>query len=740
MSGMLSVAMAGGIPAVSKALLAQPKTVVYDRVAVDGATHITVSNLTAQKGFVLTCGDEIVGYSTEGSFSLQDAPPAMLDMLEAMAAAPASVQADGKTWTPVAPLQSASGTIMWNQDSPFNDQCPMFDMNVRCPSGCVATAMAQVMYYHRWPEVGTGQHTYYPVVMSGNPLSADFGNTHYNWNAMLPNYFMGLSAEGYTEAQSRAAVAQLMLHCGVAVDMVYYSSSGATDTDVPPALVNYFKYDPSMAYRMREHYATNDWLDIINRELLDGRMILAYGRAQSGGHAYVYDGMDANGYIHVNWGWGGMSNGYFATSALTPASQGIGGSDGGFNYSQRIITGIKPLGAAAGELHVELTSTEGLTAGKAKIAQGGEVTMKLSGKVTNRGWQDSQFDYALILLKHNGDTACIVEGPKAVTLAVGATGYAPSFGTITLGTLPEGDYVLYPACRTSGGSGAWQRIRDSYIGYPNYLNVTSTASNIAFAAPDYFDLRATDTEVPATIYASTPTLITTMVTNEGDVEYHGEVKAVLKKGTTTAATTANYIIDLNPGESTSIKFTDAFSVAEGAYTLTLVNDDGQAISSVYNVNVVSAPAPAKVVSTQEVVMTSAKMDQMTAVAHVKVDGTGMFKGLLYAFIYTADGKVQRGCLFPEYVSLEGNTAEVTLNGNFENGELGKTYAVRLATYDSRGFILLDDDLSSSTFTLDDISATTDINVDNAQYDYYDLLGRKVTPEHAKSTRTIKVKR
>ena len=171
MSGMLSVAMAGGIPAVSKALLAQPRTVAYDRVAVDGATHITVSNLTARKGFVLTCGDEIVGYSTEGSFSLQDAPPAMLDMLEAMAAAPASVQADGKTWTPVAPLQSASGTIMWNQDSPFNDQCPMFDMNVRCPSGCVATAMAQVMYYHRWPEVGTGQHTCYLVVISGNPLS-----------------------------------------------------------------------------------------------------------------------------------------------------------------------------------------------------------------------------------------------------------------------------------------------------------------------------------------------------------------------------------------------------------------------------------------------------------------------------------------------------------------------------------------------------------------------------------------
>ena len=118
-----------------------------------------------------------------------------------------------------------------------------------------------------------------------------------------------------------------MLHCGIAVEMVYYNQSGATDYDVPPALVNYFGYDRGLAYRKREHYTSSEWLRIIHDELQEGRPVLAYGKSSMGGHAFIFDGMDDAGFIHVNWGWGGLYDGYFALSSLSPDSES--------NYSNR---------------------------------------------------------------------------------------------------------------------------------------------------------------------------------------------------------------------------------------------------------------------------------------------------------------------------------------------------------------------------------------------------------------------
>lgn len=693
LSGTLSAAFAGGVPV---SLLSKANKVALQRQMKDGGAVLRVLNADGE-GFVVKAGNEVIGYSERGTFDEQTAAPAMLEWIESMAQADATTQDAGYGYTAEA-VQPLLGEIAWNQNSPYNDLCPQYEIGHTAPTGCVATAMAQVMYYHKWPVQGEGYHEYSPAVLVGNTISADFGNTFYQWGAMLPSYNAASSTE------SRAAVAELMLHCGISVDMFYYTQSGALDIDVPPALTTYFRYDHSMAYRKREHYSTHDWLQLINEELKAGRPVLAYGRASSGGHAYVFDGMDENGYIHVNWGWGGMSNGYFRTSDLTPASQGIGGSDGGFNYSQRIITGIRPgIEGENTDYAVELTSTEGLTPSKWKVNQGQDFTMKLAGKVTNHGWRDSDFDYALLLVDADGNTVKTIEGPKAQHLDINATDYAPTFGTINLGTLSEGEYHLYPACRMSEGTGEWQRIRDSYIGYPNYLTLTATATTVSMVAPNYFNLKATDTEVPEAIYNGVPALVTAKVENQGDVEYHGEVKVQLRNSLNSiVATTTNYIIDLMPGEETQMRFTDAYYAEPGSYTLVLVDDDGKVISAKIPVSVQTAPQMGTAVSTTPLSIDNMDHEDFTVTAKLRADG-GIVAGSLYTYIYANSGNALMGCLYPEYVYMDKDgEAVVTMRGAFENAQEGVTYRARLAILGSNGYVtFLEDEASECYFTYGD---------------------------------------
>lgn len=736
--GAISASAAGTAPDGFAAMRSRAKRLAFESRAANGTANLCVYNFTdARKGFVVTLGDAVVGYADDGEFDIRTAPPALVSILKNAAGADDADTDDNGQWTPVAPIANDKGYVMWNQDSPFNDLCPEYAVGQRSPSGCVATAMAQVMFVHQWPKRGTGTHTYSPAILNGNTLTADFGSTDYNWDAMIPYYADRLHADGFTSEQSRAAVAELMLHCGVSVDMVYYTQSGATDYDVPPALVNYFNYDRGLAYRKREHYATRDWLGFIHAELEAGRPVLAYGRSASGGHAYVFDGMDANGFIHVNWGWGGMSNGYFNTSALTPPTQGIGGSDGGFNYSQRIITGIKPVSDQLSDFHVEITSTEALSAAKKKIGNGEDVRIKLTGKVYNHGWRDADFDYALVLKDNAGEVVKVIEGPKGNTLAMNATGYSPDFGNVNFGNLAAGEYTLYPAVRMTGGEHDWIQVRDEYIGYPNILNVKVEGDEVSFSNPDYFDLEATDVTLPDVIYSQIPALITTNVINNGDVEYHGEIKAVLMEGNSQVASTSNYIIDLAPGMSTPIKFTDAFSAPAGDYKLTLLNDDGQKVCQPMDVRVEVTPVLGNVSSSSNLQVLEAKISNVSVKATLKADG--MFRGLLYAFIYNEKGALEQGCLYPEYVSLDADSpVEVNLSGEFENGVPGKSYEVRLATYSNYTYNFLTDADSEVLFVLEGESSVDEVGDDKTEYRYYDFNGFEVDPKNVRYYKKVKI--
>lgn len=223
----------------------------------------------------------------------------------------------------IAPLLSTN----WNQDNPYNLYCPTHNYGPggHVYAGCVATAMSMVMKKWNWPDHGQGSHSYTP---QGFPTqSVDFESTYYDWNNM-PN---SCNNSNYQ------AVATLMWHCGVAVDMQYnYNGSGAYSADVPGAIADYFRYTTHTNHASRDLYSKTEWEEMLIRNLEYGFPMYYSGSDNSGGHAFGCDGYrESDRKFHFNWGWSGYYNNYFAIDALNTPS-------GNFNQNQTAILDFIP--------------------------------------------------------------------------------------------------------------------------------------------------------------------------------------------------------------------------------------------------------------------------------------------------------------------------------------------------------------------------------------------------------------
>jgi len=205
-------------------------------------------------------------------------------------------------------------TCTWNQNYPYNMLCPEDGIGPggHVYAGCVATAMATVMYYWRYPLQGQGSHSYYYPPYG--TISANFGATQYLWNqmkdAMDPAY---------------EDVALIQFHCGVAVDMMYSpSGSGAYSWDVPPAITNHFGYSNDAEFLEKDNYSLNEWIDILKEQVDQSQPMYYSGFSNSGGHAFVCDGYNDDDYFHFNFGWSGQSNGYYTLYSVGGYSDGQG--------------------------------------------------------------------------------------------------------------------------------------------------------------------------------------------------------------------------------------------------------------------------------------------------------------------------------------------------------------------------------------------------------------------------------
>lgn len=226
----------------------------------------------------------------------------------------------------------------WGQESPYNLKCPKIGENTGY-TGCVATAMAQIMYYYKYPASGSGNNCTYTVVDSRGRTKSytqSFANS-YDWENMKDT-----CTSWSTNGQ---AVATLMFDAGCAVHMQYASDgSGAYTNDAASAFVENFGYDSlSVNYLTRLYYSDEEWMDIIDNEISNRRPILYSGvDATSGGHAFVIDGINGNGYVHVNWGWDGTANGFYDIADLKPDDAILSStSEYHFNVDQDMIIGLK---------------------------------------------------------------------------------------------------------------------------------------------------------------------------------------------------------------------------------------------------------------------------------------------------------------------------------------------------------------------------------------------------------------
>ena len=295
-----------------------------------------------EQGYVIVSGDdemtELVGYAENGFFDAENVPPQMQLWLDGYAEYVAAVQS-GKAKARKILLSDSPSVVVeplvttkWNQDAPFNNFAPEYtdDNNntQRCATGCAATAMAQIMKFHNWPEQGVGHYSY--EHQSFGTISSNFSEHVYDWTNMIDRY-----NNGEYSSEQADAVALLMKDCGVSLNMNYGPVSGASIYSYYPAFKNYFRYSSRTVNR--SGCETAEFTKIITDELQEGRPIIYCGTGEDGGHAFVVDGYDTNYFLHVNWGWGGYSDGYFDMNYMDPTGLGIGGGSGALKWNQGIV-------------------------------------------------------------------------------------------------------------------------------------------------------------------------------------------------------------------------------------------------------------------------------------------------------------------------------------------------------------------------------------------------------------------
>ena len=343
---------------------------------VSGLYVFNVSN----GGFVIVSNDDqtvpILGFGDSGNIDVDDLPDNMRAWLQGYADQIAWLQSNGsvgndgndesnRSRAPLRTTKSAIGPLVttnWNQGRPYNDLCPEID-GERAVTGCVATTVAQLMYYHYAHNNFSAESTAIPSYditvekkdhttekMTVSSLNA----TTFEWDKMLLNYTPINPETGKRylagSAKQQQAVAKLMQYCGSALQMMYGLSanggSSAYSEAIPYALKTCFGYDGGARHCYRKNYSYTAWMDLIYSELEADRPVALGGQSTGGGHSFICDGYkyDNNAdYFHINWGWAGSSDGYFQLSVLQPWAQGIGGSStlDGFSFGQDAVIGIQ---------------------------------------------------------------------------------------------------------------------------------------------------------------------------------------------------------------------------------------------------------------------------------------------------------------------------------------------------------------------------------------------------------------
>ncbi len=490
---------------------------VYSATAPQGEACFYIFNYPGGRGFSIVSADDrlpgVLGFSDNGSFDPDSIPVNVkwwLGQYEAEISA--FLQADPQTGRRVSRAMTQDREAIepitstkWDQGAPYNNDCPMDPKAHRTSvTGCVATAMAQVMKHYQWPVNPKGSNNGY--VFSGTTL---------DWDNMIDDY-----SGKYTAAQA-AAVAQLMRQCGAGVNMMYSAyESGAYSQNVPVALTEYFDYSRKVRMEWRDYHTQREWDAMVYAELAADRPVYYSGSSSRGGHAFVCDGYLANGFFHFNWGWGGYQDGYFLLSALNPLTGGTGSYAGGYNTAQTIITNV--------------IKNDGETQYQTAALATGSFVYK-NGKYLI---EDDPEGYYMIynpLMRNLSATFGVKvsawDNPENVKYfpTSSATTLQPMYGfkelSVSLSGLPSGKYRVTPAFRNEYGE--WENVQVP-VGLQQYVTLTVDGSNYSYTndGPDATMTPRLIVGLPTTtpvIYGNTAKVLSMVVNNVNEGDFNGDI-------------------------------------------------------------------------------------------------------------------------------------------------------------------------------------------------------------------------
>lgn len=617
----------GDVPAKVAAAQAKSRLVKTGYTAKKQPAYYIFDN-SGDNGYMILAADDVampvLGYSATGTINPDDMPENLRGWLENYAAEIAwasereaagnyisknltkeTAASQRASWSKIAPLCATK----WNQSHPYNLYTPEITYSgekTKAATGCVATAMAQLMKYHKHPAKGKGKISYawkkyddFKNTAEGAPstdvtMSMDFSTVTFAWDKMLDVY-----AEGaYSDAQADA-VATLMKACGYSVEMSYGPESGAVTGEVANALKTYFGYDSNTRFYSRLYYDIDTWEEMLYNNLKNVGPVQYSGRNDYGGHSFIIDGYAGDGYFHLNWGWGGVSDGDFLITALDPDAQGIGGSLAGYNQNQGAILGAKPAGGSIPKiLPFQLAITKAMT----PEISGQQLT--INSFFGNNGGVGSRVLLAAQFCDYTSDELVATATYGTLANWSASINYGVYQITVTIpSTLPAGTYKVYPVASTNGGSTYTRAIAP--IGQPDYVLFQKNAGGTYETEAEYAaSVSIENVALNTPVYFGKGFQSTSEAVNNNDTEVLQSVTPAFlinDGGWNIVALCQTQVIDLRAGESmpltldlSVIQPSSAYVAGAECYFGYIDLDAGLIISDVIPVTVQAAPTEGEI--------------------------------------------------------------------------------------------------------------------------------------------------
>lgn len=566
-------------------------------------------------GFIIASGDSrtlpVLGYSDDGSIEWDNMPDNMRAWLKGYDEAIAALGGltdfeDGNDiLDSKLPLRTERIAVepliktFWNQDGPYWDQIPFYDganenwVGSNCYVGCVATTMAQIMNYYKWPLDSTTEIPAYTLNTTYNGVRKDWtidglDSVKFDWDNMLDKY-VGLDTVSGNymflgTVEQRQAVATLMRYCAQSLKMdLSPDGSGATSALMPKGLYSYFGYAPTAYYADRFFYGIDEWEDLIYQEVSSGRPVpySGYGTGSSG-HSFICDGYDGNGFFHFNWGWGGSRNGYYSLSVLNPTSRAIG-----YGMQQDAIIGIKTID----DLSEPLPSFRaGLN--KSIEIQNDGITIYFYYSFFSYEYDEVVHDYAMGVKESNGALNPRFIGDPNDSIAYGSNWMAVVIDTSSI--MPGESLTLYPMVRFPKIPGSeWQMLGPERC----CIHAGKTSEGEYFIYADFPDLEIKKVNVTPDDESDKASYLTLDILNKSAYEFqdvvylqalsYGDIKPEEMAGDTSYTSSDFWptVAFLRTGKETTLEFRSIDLSCTGLVRFDMYSNDYSYICSfVYDFN------------------------------------------------------------------------------------------------------------------------------------------------------------